>query len=585
MTSTPIDVSSFLLPESLQTEFWLALAEAFSTEIQNIKNYYGPQIAWEYYTRNILNSNYINDPTGTQQLEMFQNIAETFGADIDVSLTNSSTILAYFQREIKAIPFKIKRKTTYLSYQYIFNSIISNGFNGTGFVYNLFYDNFNLVRAIDTGTTGTNIASYNFLSPFLGTIPLYYYASLQNSVNTLDSGLFLDNATNPWYLDIRITRLSTHHLAIELVPSQLQTVNSVNYLMTEPYLDFLLRAANYTRKCTEVPHCGVQIALLTDQSRFYNNLNNTYPSYTVPALQANFAVTQNFSNSPDLFTMFAYIVAGTGNQPMFAYGSVPGNINSLANQVYMAPLSLGEVQNVSNFYMINARISNGQVQNYVLGHGDGSTTYFAGMLPTGNIIPETMTMQFTTSKVLTTVTDDGYGNLVDGSYFSGTVNYTTGLYSFNFFKTFTSSQELVSTGGTNVINKQLSNGNIKLNTFQFTYFLGGNSYLGICNSSGQVTGAGIVSGNLTGNGYLSVMFSQSTNVDNIFCNYTYLQYSTPDSGSKILVTYKTENNLPITELGILDVNSNLVAYATIPPCLLPNLPEYYLSPVLFIRNS
>ena len=90
MTSTPIDVSSFLLPESLQTEFWLALAEAFSTEIQNIKNYYGPQIAWEYYTRNILNSNYINDPTGAQQLEMFQNIAETFGADIDVSLTNSS---------------------------------------------------------------------------------------------------------------------------------------------------------------------------------------------------------------------------------------------------------------------------------------------------------------------------------------------------------------------------------------------------------------------------------------------------------------------------------------------------------------
>jgi hypothetical protein len=540
--STNIDVGK-LLPKVMQTDFWEDLCDSISDELELLKTEISNKIDL-YYVRDI-----------TDESQLFE-IATTFGYSPDRSLDDS---LAYFKQEINSISFRIKKKTSYQSYDYIFSSIPI-----IGYVYNLFWDGLNLIKAVDSTTTETYITTQDYSLPFTHVIPEYYYTSLLNEAPTLDSGQNLDEN---WTLDINIQKISTHHIAIEVVPVTLITYLSQEYLLTLDYLNFLLKAANYTRKATEVPHVGVQLSLITDQSRYYDNLSLS--TYTVPSLKANFAVTQNFAIDSKFF-MFYKLCAGIGQQPMFSRLSPPpGNISSLSNEIYCKTLSDGESTDLDNWWLINSYIPSGTILNYIFATGDGSTSSLSGNFSYTNIIPLTITLDYESSSVSYSIDDDGVGNL-SSSTFTGTINYSTGVYIFNFYKDYDITDEIISSGSVSTLNTNTANQNLLVETFTVTYFISSTQYTATTDIYGTISGTGISSGYITATGLISITFTTVIDASNVTANYTYRQYSIPDSGTSIYISYRTEEQVSITEIGIKNYSGQLIAYATVPPIYAPN---------------
>jgi len=553
--SSNIDIKK-LLPRVMRIDFWEDLMDAFSDELTLLKSEIAEKMNL-FYVRNITDEN--------QLLE----IATTFGYLPDRSLDDS---LSYFKQEINSISFRIKKKTSYQSYDYIFSSIPI-----LGHVYNLFWDGSNLIKAIDGTTTESYLDIQDYTLPFTNVIPEYYYSSLLNEPPTLDSGQSLDEN---WTLDVNIQKISTHHIAIEVIPIVLTTYNSIEYLWTLEYLNFLLKASNYTRKATEVPHIGVQLSLITDQSRYYDNLSLS--TYTVPALKANFAITQNFTIDSKFF-MFYKICAGTGQQTMFSRLSPPpGTISSLANEIYCKTLSDGESSDLTNWWLVNSYIPLGEILNYNFSTGDGSTSSLTGVFSYINIIPLTMTLDYTSSSVDYSITDDGVGNL-SSSTFTGTIDYATGSYIFNFYKDYDISDEIVSSGSVNILNTNTTNQNLLVETFIITYFISSTQYSATTDIFGTITGIGITSGSITSTGLISIIFTTVIDATDVTVDYTYRQYSIPDSLTPIYISYRTEEQISITEIGIKNYSDELVAYATIPPIYAPNS-YFHLGLELFIQK-
>ena len=71
LQQTAINILNYLLPKVLRTDFWTQLANAFSTEYQNLKLQYGNQIENIYYTRNIINPDIINSSITESVLQIF----------------------------------------------------------------------------------------------------------------------------------------------------------------------------------------------------------------------------------------------------------------------------------------------------------------------------------------------------------------------------------------------------------------------------------------------------------------------------------------------------------------------------------
>ncbi len=550
-----IDMSK-LIPKSLRSDFWIDFLSAVADEISLLKS----EIAVK---QDYFNTRNLNDEDALQE------ITKTFGYYSDRSLDNSLTFL---KQEINALSFKIQKKTTYLEYTYIFNSIPI-----IGYVYNIFYDGISLIKALDSTTVVSYLTSHDYTKPFTKIIPSYYYTSLLNTSVYLDNGLTLDSG---WFLDSAIQKYSTHHLAIEVVPETLLfIINSEKYLMTLDYLNYVLRASNYTRKATEVPHVGVQLSLITDTSGFYDNLSDT--TYTVDDLEANFSVTTHYIED-FRYQMFYTIVAGIGKQTMYSKHDPLGTISYLAQEIYSNRLGTLESEDVDIYHIINTYIPSGTIKNYILAYGDGSSYNFQGYLLYEQIIPLSVTLQYTTDTDVISIADDGYGVLTS-NYIGATINYETGEYVFDFYKDHEITAEIVSPGSVNNISTTLENVDILLETFTITYTISSIQYIAVSDEYGNITGTGITFGTLTSGGVLLIYFSTITDHINITCNYTYRIYTSPDLGTAIYISYKTRENVKITEIGIKNYNGELISYGTIPPCYLPDS-NFHTSLELIIKK-
>jgi len=67
----------------------------------------------------------------------------------------------------------------------------------------------------------------------------------------------------------------------------------------------------------------------------------------------------------------------------------------------------------------------------VIGTGDGTTTSFSGTLANPPAFPNSVSIHYVIGATSYTATDDGAGN-ISGTYVSGTITYSTGVWSLTF---------------------------------------------------------------------------------------------------------------------------------------------------------
>lgn len=274
-----IDLTKYL-PANLKNQFWIDFLDAVSEELELYKEERIDVLKDFYVLRNI---------TDEQQLI---DIAKSFGYTPDRSVDDS---LDYLKLVVSLINYKVKYKTSYIGYDFIFKAI-----NTLGYVYNLYIDAGKFIRGLNFEEVYNSLnAITDYSLPFLDYIPEFYYSLDVIAISTLDAGGTLDGIVPT--LDATYDLNTTHYLSIDYTPFQLIIEDSVEYYMTNTYLEYLLTGSLYNKKTTEYPQCAYQFNLLLDTSGYFDNLSNA--AYSTPALKLNCSTTNSsyYNKTADLF--------------------------------------------------------------------------------------------------------------------------------------------------------------------------------------------------------------------------------------------------------------------------------------------
>lgn len=565
-----------LLPLSMRNLFWTQFIEAYETEYNLLK------AEIEYKQNTFL----VETLADLQDRDQLIEVAKSFGYTPDTSLREDD--YDFLIQEIYSIFFRIKAKTTPLSWEYIFNTVPS-----PGEVSILYSDGQNLIR--NNGEYTLEDKSWD--EPFL--LPGETLVDFLEAFITLDdSPVYQLDGVPAWTLDQETSRIPTSHLSVEQQTETLTIVESEYFFAIKSHMDFLLNASHVNRKVTDTPHVGSQINFVMDSSNYFDNANQG-AAYSVPDLRLFCSTTPDwdFNN-----TLPETIEVGTGSQALRAYGGATAYPTELANSIYSQIIfddnSDTRNEGPESWHRLSAVIPSNTIEES-LGTGDDSTQSFSGTLNFVPIIPGTVAITYEYLSVEYTITDDGEGNL-SGNFATGTINYTTGAYSFDTYKTFKSVQTLHSgyigdaeQNGVDQVTGTLGFTPVTASSMTVSFGTGGgaNFYYVTDNGLGEFDeGDGIAGSPVSTIDYVTgayeINFSDTTdNGRDIVCEFEATKSSTPDSGTIIEASYAVEDeDTYITEAGVFDDGGLLVAYATFPKINLGSFKyEYFLN--FFIRES
>jgi hypothetical protein len=277
-----VDLSIYL-PENLSNDFWIEFLEAISDEMEFLKTEILDPLKYFTYLRNQTDSDTLIE------------ISQTYGFIPNRRVLSDSI---YLNLIAQLVNYKIKYKSSYVGYDFIFKAIET-----LGYTYNLYLFNEKLIRGLnDTEIVSVlNDVSTDLSDPFLYFLPEFYYSESAVEIDQLDEGGTLDESGGiPTLDDSYITR-PTQHLSYEYTPFELITVDSIEYMMTTNYMEYLLEESLYNKKASEIPHAGFQINSIMDLSGFFDNLSGA--SYSTPDLKIICGTTvQNyFFNGTEVF--------------------------------------------------------------------------------------------------------------------------------------------------------------------------------------------------------------------------------------------------------------------------------------------
>lgn len=251
------------------------------------------------------------------------NYAQGFGYTPNLVVNNSRE---FTLQEIESIPFRIRNKTTYNGYIFGFKRL-----GVTGDVFNLYYDGFKLVKAINWVVVFDNLQVFSDHSlPFNGVVPIKNFSVINTTtIVQLDTGRTLDEPT-PWLLDQNLITIPVKHLAVEYFLDHLQTDGT---LINPSYMIYYQNEIDYNRRVSVYPHAGVQLTILTNDTGYYDQ-KTAGMSYTIPDIQLDVASTLNYyifkSQSYDMSTLPFYMTVGTGKRNLLAQSSgLAGILNSI----------------------------------------------------------------------------------------------------------------------------------------------------------------------------------------------------------------------------------------------------------------
>lgn len=554
------------LPLILKRDFWRDFFDSVQEELNNVRTEKIDPLLTHFEIREISDEDRLIE------------ISKMLGYEPDVTLDDS---LAYIKRDVGSIPFRIKKKTTYDAYDHIFRFIPYSGQVFIGY-----WTTVDLFRAYSE-TLITSIDTHDVTTPY-ELLPEINYAEFVEGSISLDQGYFLDDPDFTWTLDLELTRLATKHLFIEYTADDIIVEDATEYLVTNLYLNFLLNAVLYNKKCVEVPHVGVQVTALCDNSGYYDNAYGVFNDWTIDAIKLKSSVILPAFTNENTPTRMAI---GIGSQSMESAHTGGSNPIALADQIAIKDIdSINHTYNLGfggGDWMMAYNIFQGNtLLEEIIDQGDGSDS-FSGTLGHFPVVPGSLTIEYLSTPTIYTVQDNSLGS-IEGDRAVGTINYATGEWTLSTQKDLPITGELIASGSqSSIASHFLANQNIVAGTFKLYYQISSTDYIGTDDGAGNITGTGITSGTINYvTGEINISFSPSTDGgEDITCDYEYTAFSTPDNLSDIVaISYQVTEDLQITEAGIFNANGNLMAYATFLPVQLNN-PNFHLSMQFFIKNA
>ena len=245
-------------------------------------------------------------------------IARSLGYSTNLEIKSD---LTYVKKEVESIVYKIKNKAIYAYYNYIFKLI---PYAGKTFI--LYKDAVGLHRAIDFATTYIALATHDHTTPFVGTEPILHYDEyIEDGVYLDDSPLYYLDASTMWYLDQDLSITPTNHLAIEYALEDLLIDDDgLEYIMIPKYFNYLEKAVKYGRKATDIPHVGVHINCIVDETPYYDTFQSATSDYSVADIKLITAPTNFYFSSLDPVTpvttdvedLFYKLKVGTGTKAL-----------------------------------------------------------------------------------------------------------------------------------------------------------------------------------------------------------------------------------------------------------------------------
>lgn len=394
------------LPSSLNIEQWRDLMETLEDEF-NL-----------YRQNNITPLEILFDFRQNVDSEALLDMAIAFGYFPDTSLDSS---IAYLQKEVESIAHRKRYKTTYIGYEYIYKNV---DYNGDIFIF--FFEGNKLIRASNPANE-TNVEGLSALS-----VPYCWLA--QRDFAEFFTGFIAYDQVPPWTYDItgsqydaEFSKIATKHIAPEYCLNQLQTRDSVEYLMTNEYLEYLANGAEYNRRAIEVPHNGTQLTIFVDDSGELDSLSGD-TDYSMPIIKMK-AVS-----NPTYYAIakedIAKVKIGTGTQ------ALPSSINPIASPtalvspLYESIIYPDEVSDSLNFIYCQTVVGIQGVVDFVL--SSVGTALISQTLDTVPIQKDSFIIKYSFSGTAYEIKADDSGTLTGTGISSGSINYTTGVISVTF---------------------------------------------------------------------------------------------------------------------------------------------------------
>jgi len=568
------------IPLSMRNPVWSAFMSALEDEISLMREVIAEKQAL-YNTEEM-------------DYDRMVELSGLLGVKFDASITDSEE---FVRREIQAIPFKIKYKSTKLLYNSFFKSLDRIGFT---YIYYFLNSSEGLVR--NTKGLLDGIAEHDFISPWIHE-PSDEDNGYTYSTLLLDEGRTLDDDPT-WSLDSDTFRVSSNHIGLEFIVDRIITKNYRNsenvllldqeFLMTREYIDYIQKNVAFSRRLKEIPHIGAQLNCFCDSTKTVNPLTT---EYSIPSIKLKSVLCDGYdsiSGAADL----AYVKFGIGshtNLPTKEGGAgeaLPTDLDSqvssseiLVDERFEVDGTIGVIgeyvgQKISGF---NLHDNTGYLLEDAYGSGtvDGVNTDFQGTLLFDPIKRKNVVITMTISGLETSLTDDGSGGLI-GEYGEGTIDYETGQYSFSTDFNYEEKRvPFTGDGVTTIINASfVSLGPILTSeTFEqgephvwLRYNCGNRIYIARDDGLGNIVDLSsdgkIISATVDYNTWeFSFEFSDPVTLgQNMELTFYWNKISQPDDGSAIVATYYyTAQSILITEAGIFNLDDELVAYATFPP--------------------
>jgi len=391
----------------MQKLFWQDFVDVVQEELLNLKSQMSEKTL-------------LYDVRSIDNLDDLRTINKSFGTYVDLTLMDELTdaeLLEYMKQETEGLIFKVQYKGSYEYYKYVFNRVYERGNAYLGFVDGVG----GLLRGINYDLTLESFKDHDVTTPFLNTSNVFPTFDQKVERYTLDSPE-RETFDAGWYFDpvlVGQTLSISKHLFIEFIADEIvEGDDDSNYYLLAPrHFRYLQNSINnrVQRKATTIVHSGVQLTLYADTEQSV---------YTIPSLDASSYSTVNYSSATDAE------VVKVGNE--------------LGTMYYEREISSVEVYTAHESYdMINIWIPAHKVGPETLATGDGAetqfdsddSTYTNGVIEYPEIVKKFLRITWTHDSTEYTAYDDGEGVITAADdEVTGTVDYTTGEYTLNFYR-------------------------------------------------------------------------------------------------------------------------------------------------------
>ncbi|MFW6225388.1 MAG: hypothetical protein ACOC3V_00350, partial [bacterium] len=454
---------------------WKDLLEVLEGELDSVKDYFKKDI--EY-----LNLDNYSD------IEELVILSKSYGYSPSLVLKED---IDFVKHEVASIYYKIVTKATYEYFNYVFKLIPY-----PGVVVSLYKDTMKLIRAINFGETLDKLSTSALDEPFIRTVPILHFDTITIETLRLDSNplLYLDNTIFPWNLDQGTLIKPTKHICLEYEANELITYESKEYILIPSYFQFLTEMALYGKKVTDVPHVGVILNFIMDESGIYNVYTGS--DYSNDTLKTKSAITDNYiyyAQGEAMENIFYKIKVGTGTKT-FPKNSIL-SVTSLSSPVYEERLSINEIYEndkwiFSNFTVPANRVNIEKITTSLASTGSvvsDTYRYYSGNLDYNNINYSLFELTYKSDNInyIVTITEDG---TLIGDAINGAVDLETGAYEFYTYKDYPVVNEvLASNRSLSTLDTTLGNPNVIGNSIRLYYWISGTQYIGVDDGLGNIT--------------------------------------------------------------------------------------------------